>query len=201
MLRLTNYSDSNGSYTIEMPTQADWINSIALSANTPNTDTIPAGARFVILNATNTLYVRIGATVAGVPATISTGAAPELMISSTSGWPIARTWASPLSIVGSIAATTNTLTVSQQGFNPAGLASNYSPTDGFTIGDTITVAGAGAAGAVLTTTITGVNTSTNVLTLTATASTTVTNSAVAKSFTTICLVSPGTCIVTLMYYK
>ena len=200
MLRLTNFSDANGSYTIEMPTQGDWINSVSLSASTPATDNIPTGARFVILNATNTLYIRIGAA-AAIPGTITTGTASELIISSTSGWPVARSLNSQISLLGSITTGTNLLTVSQIGYNPAGLNSNYSPTDGLTVNDTVTVAGAGAAGALLTTTITAINTSTNVVTLTANAGTTVTNAVVNKSVTTIGLVSPGTCIVTLMYYK
>ena len=183
MIRYTIYPDANG-----QPSDAyiisDFVNAKALAANTPETDTVPAGARFVLITSTTTVYFRLwgGGTLA-VPGDTADGSSPELVPSAI---PALRAIV-PAATTGSITSGSNSLTVDA--------------TDGLTINDTVVVTGAGVAGANLTTTVTAVNPATNVVTLTATASTTVSRVPVNETLNSITVISPTTAVVTLAYFK
>jgi len=164
---------------------SDTINAKALSVNTPENDTIPAEARIVVITPSAACYVKIGATGnnATVPGDTTDGSASELIpvngsiVRSLQG---ARTR-------GYIAASSAALTVES--------------TDGITVGDTLVVAGAGAAGADLTQTVSAVNHTTKVVTLGGNASTTVAGATVTETINQVSVISASACIVTLAYYK
>lgn len=184
MIRFSIYPDQFGYASGDAYIISDFVNARSLAANTPETDTIATGANFVIITATATTYFRIwgGGTLA-VPGDTTDGSAPELVpqaIPSMRAIIGAKT-------IGSITASTAALTVDA--------------TDGLTIGDTVTVKGAGAAGVDLTTTITAVNPATRVVTLTASASTTVSRVDVTEDISKLTVVAPATTVVTLAYYK
>lgn len=183
MIRYTVFPDTNGqpgdAYII-----SDFVNSKSLAANTPKSDTMPTGARFVLITSTATSYFRVwgGGTLA-VPADLADGSAPELVPSAI---PALRVLVAA-STVGSITAGSALLTVDA--------------TDGLTIADTVVVTGAGAAGANLSTTVSAVNSATGVVTLAATASTTVSRVPVNETLTILTIISPTTAVVTLAYFK
>jgi len=179
MLKYQIMGDANGKTDANSLIHSDTINQVSLSAATPATDTIPAGAKFVLINSSTACYYRIGAA-AVVPATITDGSASEPVLTSGSLRCIA-----PVATTGWITTGTNTLTVAS--------------TDGLAKGYTVVVKGAGVAGADLTQTISSI--SGLVVTLGGNASTTVSGAVVTQSITTIGLVAPATCIATLSYYK
>lgn len=182
MLRLTYYADQNAVYAGDLMPQADFINAKSLAATTQKSDTIPAGAKSVLVTSSTTCYFRIGA-VASIPGDTADGSSAELLL------PVGFTFREIVTYytTGSITTGTALLTVAS--------------TDGLTIGQTVTVAGAGVAGAVLSQTISAINTTTNVVTLGGNASTTVTSQVVTMTPTIISVISPSVCVVTLAYYK
>jgi hypothetical protein len=184
MNRYTIYSDQFGLPGGDAYIISDFVNSKTLAANTPQTDTVPSGAKFVLITATTTTFFRNwgGGTLA-VPGNISDGSAAELV---PQGVPSMRALVGAAT-TGSITTGTNLLTVAA--------------TDGITIGDTLNIAGAGGGGSVLSTTVTAVNTTTNVVSLTANAGTTVSNAAVTEDITKITVISPSSATVTLAYFK
>lgn len=179
MLKYQIMGDANGKTDANSLVHSDTINQVSLAANTPTTDTIPAGAKFVLINSSATCYYRIGAA-AVVPGTVTDGSASEPVLSSGSLRCIA-----PVATTGSITTGTASLVVAS--------------TDGLAKGYTVVVAGAGVAGANLTQTISSISGLT--VTLAGNASTTVSGAVVTQSITTIGLVAPAIGIATLSYYK
>lgn len=173
MLKLTDYI---------VPPVSDTVNAHLLSASTPESDTIPTGAKYVIMTASTIAYFRVGAT-AGVPGDTTDGTASDTL---PPGIPVARALYNAQTL-GTINSGTATLTVDSL--------------DGLTPGITVVVAGADTAGANLSTTISSINYTTRVVTLGANANTTVAGAKVTYTPTTISLVSAGTPIVTLAYYR
>lgn len=161
---------------------SDTINAHVLAAATAEPDTIPTGAKFVVIKSTGPAFFRVGAT-ATIPADTTDGSAAEYV-----------DIACPAHVAiynsvtrGKVDASSTALTVDS--------------TDGLTIGNAIVVAGAGAAGANHTTTISAINQSTKVVTLGAAAVTSVVDKAVTSTPTTISLIASGTPTVTLSYYR
>jgi hypothetical protein len=165
------------------PPISDTINVHVLAANTAESDTIPAGARWVIIQTTAQAFWRFGAT-ATVPAgDIVDGSGPEILAPTN---PAFRQLISAQT-KGYVATGSTLLTVNSL--------------EGMTIGNSIVVKGAGAAGVDLTTTISAINTTTSVITLGAAASTTVADAAVTSAPTTISLICSAIATITLSYYK
>lgn len=184
MNRYTIFADQFGLPTGDAYIISDTVNAKTLAAATPKTDTIPTGAKFFLITSTATTFFRNwgGGTLA-VPGDVSDGSSPELVPNAV---PSMRAITSSVT-TGSITAATNLLTVAS--------------TDGITIGDTLSIAGAGAAGVVHTTTVTAVNQTTNVVTLTVNAVTTVSSATVTEDVTKITVISPTTANVTIAYFR
>lgn len=161
---------------------SDTVNAHLLAASTAESDTIPTTANYVIMTSSLIAYFRFGAT-ATIPADTTDGSASETL---PAGIPVIRAIPKPRTN-GWITTGTAALTVDSA--------------EGLTIGNSITVVGAGAAGVDLTTTISAINQTTKVVTLGASASTTVAGAVVTSIATTISFIAAGTPIVTLSYYK
>lgn len=184
MNRYTIYSDQFGLPGGDAYVISDTVNAKVLAANTPKTDTVPAGSRFVLITATATTFFRNwGGGTLTVPGDVADGSAPELVPSAV---PCMRALIGAQTF-GTMAAGSATLTVDS--------------TDGITINDTLTVKGAAAAGADLTTTVNSVNASTRVVVLAAAATTGVASTAVTEDISKITVISPTTANVTLAYFK
>lgn len=182
MVRFNLFGDVNGRSDLPALAPSDTINARALAATTAESDTIPTGAKFVLITATDVLYYRVGGT-ATVPGDTTDGSAAELLPLQQSrmvSLEAART-------TGSVTASDTALTLTS--------------TDGFRVGDTIVIKGAGGSGADLSTTISALDRSTGVATIAAPATTTVSLTTVTKTVSSISVISPNTCIVTLSYYK
>ena len=63
MRKLVVHTDSNGQNALALPTSTD-INGVVLAANIAESITIPAGAKFVLFNATADFYVNFTGTAA-----------------------------------------------------------------------------------------------------------------------------------------
>jgi hypothetical protein len=162
--------------------QSDTVNAHVLSASTAETDTFPAGAKYVLIKTTGPAFWRIGAT-ASIPADTTDGTSSEYV-----------DVASP-----ALVAIYNVVT---QGAVTAGsTALVVSSLDGFTKGTTIVVKGADTAGADLTTTISSMTATTNTITLAAPAVVSVVSTLVTYTPTTISLIAAATPTVTLSYYR
>ncbi len=161
---------------------SDTINAHLLAASTHEEDTVPTGARYVLLTASTIAYYNF-VTTATIPGDTTDGTASDTL---PPGIPILRMIPN-FTTTGYVTAGTTALVVNS--------------TDGFTKGATITVKGAGAAGVDLSTTISSINQSTKTITLGASASTTVVDAQVIFAPTTISLIAAGTPVVTLAYYK
>jgi hypothetical protein len=163
--------------------QSDTIMARSLAATTAETVTIPAGANYVIISPSTSLYFRMGTSVAAtVPGDVTDGTAAELIQANPTLRAIVRA-----RTTGTITTATALLTVAS--------------TDGMTVGDTLVVTGAGAAGADLTQTISSINQTTKVVTLGGNASTSVVAAVVTESVTEISVISPNISVVTLSFYK
>lgn len=161
---------------------SDTVNAHVLAAATPEADTIPTGAKFVVIKTTGPAFFRVGAT-AAVPADTTNGSSSELIDVA----------------IPTVLAFYNATT---RGFVTAGSAAlTVLSTDGLTVGNGIIVAGAGTAGADHSTTISAIDQTTKIVTLGAAAVTTVVDATVTSTPTTISLVSAGTPTVTLSYYR
>jgi hypothetical protein len=163
---------------------SDTINAHVLAASTAESDTIPAGAKYVVIKTTGPAFFRVGAT-ASIPADTTDGSAAEYIdVSSptTVLLPSAQT-----NTDGTVPASTTALKVQSL--------------DGFTKNNSITIVGAGTAGADHTTTISAINATTRVITLASGTVTAVTNALVSSIPTTISLIAAATPTVTLSYYK
>lgn len=184
MNRYTIYSDQFGLPGGDAYIISDTVNAKVLAASTPKTDSVPVGARFVLITATATTFFRNwGGGTLTVPGDVTDGSAPELVPSAV---PSMRALVGAQTF-GTIAAGSANLTVDS--------------TDGITINDTITVKGAAAAGADLTTTINSVNTSTRVVVLAVAATTAVNSAVITEDISKITVISPTTANVTLAYFK
>jgi hypothetical protein len=163
---------------------SDYVLARSLAANTAENVVIPSGAHYVLISSSAATYVRFGGAgiTATVPGDVTDGSASELLPNNNALRAIvgART-------IGSVSSGSTQLSV---------LA-----LDGFTIGDSITVKGAGAAGGDLTVTISAINVGSNILTLSGTASTTVQDAVVIESVAEISAISAGTPVVTFAFYK
>src|SRR4051812_10364946 len=80
MNRYTIFADQFGLPCGDCVIISDTVNSKTLAASTPKTDTIPTGAKFVLITSTATTYFRVwgGGTLA-VPGDVSDGSSPELV--------------------------------------------------------------------------------------------------------------------------
>lgn len=161
---------------------SDTINAHVLAAATAESDTIPVGAEFVVIRTTGPAFYRVGAT-ATVPADTTNGSAAEYVDVSC-----------PAHVALYNATTRGTVDASST-------ALLVNSTDGLTIGNSIVVAGAGAAGVNHSTTISAINQTTKVVTLAVAAVTGVVDVAVTSTPTTISLIAAGTPTVTLSYYR